>query len=116
MEPVGPEHTPVPKAPATRAAIMERKQKPDGTWREYACTLLHHEPGLVIVEFVMARGGAIFGAPIVIPPGSISHGYFWTRRPFDLYRMRGLPDVASGASGSTSGAANGAILANRSML
>ena len=84
------EHTPASEPPASRAPILERKQKPDGSWREYACTLLHHEPGLAIIEFVMARGGEIFGSPIVIPPGSISHGYFWTRRPFNLYRMRNV--------------------------
>jgi len=99
------EHTPVSKAPATRTPIMERKQKPDGTWREYGCTLLYHEPGLAVVEFVMARGGAIFGSPIVIPPGSISHGYFWTRRPFNLYRMR--------APGGQAGSSGRAILAHR---
>ncbi|MGH2632268.1 MAG: DUF402 domain-containing protein [Tepidiformaceae bacterium] len=82
------EHTPPPEPLATRTAIVERKQKPDGSWREYACTLLHHEAGVAVVEFVMAKGGEIFGTPIVIPTGSISHGYFWTRRPFNLYRMR----------------------------
>ncbi len=81
------EHT--PGNPNTgRAPIIERKQKPDGTWREYECTLLHREPGLVIVEFVMAKGGSIFGTPIDVPPGSFSHGWFWKRRPYNLYRMR----------------------------
>jgi len=99
---VDAEHTPASEPPASRAPILERKQKPDGSWREYACTLLHHEPRLAVVEFVMARGGEIFGSPIVIPPGSISHGYFWTRRPFNLYRMR-----------TPGGAATGALIAHR---
>ena len=67
---------------------MERKQKPDGTWREYGCTLLYRSPSLVVVRFVMEKGGEIFGTPVVIPPGSVSHGYFWTNRPYNLYRMR----------------------------
>lgn len=41
----------------------------------------------------MEKGGEIFGTPIAIPPGSVSHGYFWKRRPYNLYRMRG-PDGA----------------------
>ncbi|MEO6399028.1 MAG: DUF402 domain-containing protein [Tepidiformaceae bacterium] len=75
-------------ADAIGTPYLERKQKPDGTWREYECALLHREAGLVIVRFVMARGGAIHGTPIEIPPGSVSHGYFWKRRPHNLYRMR----------------------------
>jgi predicted RNA-binding protein associated with RNAse of E/G family len=71
-----------------RAPILERKQKPDGTMREYGCTLVRLTPGLAVIEFVMAQGGSIFGTPIEVPPGSISHGYFWKRRPYNLYRMR----------------------------
>jgi len=84
---VSGEHT-TGKGGAGRPVILERKQKPDGTWREYECTLLHRDPGLVVVEFVMAKGGAIFGTPIEVPPGSYSHGWFWKRRPYNLYRMR----------------------------
>lgn len=70
------------------AALVERKIKPDGTVREYACDVLHRGPGLVVVRFLMAKGGVIFGTPIEVPPGSVSHGYFWTRRAYNLYRMR----------------------------
>ncbi len=68
--------------------IIERKMKADGSIREYECTLVHARRGLVVVEFVMAKGGAIYGTPIEIPPGSVSHGFFWSRRPYNLYRMR----------------------------
>lgn len=71
--------------------ILERKQKPDGSWREYECGLLHLEPGLAVVEFRMAGGGNVYHPPVDIPPRSVSHGWFWTRRPFNLYRMHG-PD------------------------
>jgi hypothetical protein len=84
---VSREHTPPGEARA-RVAITERKQKPDGSWREYACELLHLEPGLAVVEFRMERGGVIFDTPIVVPPGSVSHGWFWARKPYNLYRMR----------------------------
>lgn len=36
----------------------------------------------------MLQGGVIFGTPIEVPPGSVSEGWFWTRRPYNLYRMR----------------------------
>jgi predicted RNA-binding protein associated with RNAse of E/G family len=85
---VAPEHTPPPESPAGRRTIIERKQKADGTIREYACVLLHMDGSVAIVEFLMAKGGAIYGTPIDVPPGSISHGYFWKRRDYNLYRMR----------------------------
>ena len=82
------EHTPSEDTVAMRAPIVERKQKPDGSVREYGCTLVRMEAGLAVIEFVMEKGGSIFGTPIEVPPGSISHGYFWKRRPYNLYRMR----------------------------
>lgn len=82
------QHTPPADAPARGQPIIERKIKPDGTVRDYPCRLLHMSRGLAVVEFVMARGGTVFDTPIVVPPASVSHGYFWARRPYNLYRMR----------------------------
>lgn len=76
------------EAGAIGGPFCERKVKPDGSVREYRCTLVRAEAGMVVVEFLMARGGAIAGTPIEVPPGSISHGYFWRRRPYSVYRMR----------------------------
>lgn len=68
-------------------AIVERKRKPDGSVREYACQLVARRPGLVVIRFDMPDGGNIFGAPIDVPPGSVSFGWFWARKPYSLYRM-----------------------------
>ncbi len=72
--------------------IVERKHKPDGSVREYACELVARRPGLTVVRFLMPDGGDIFGAPISVPPGSVSFGWFWARRPYNLYRMFGPDD------------------------
>ena len=72
--------------------IVERKYKPDGSVREYACELVARHPGLTVVRFLMPDGGDIFGAPISVPPGSVSFGWFWARRPYNLYRMFGPDD------------------------
>jgi hypothetical protein len=85
---VSVEHTPGEEALAIRAPIVERKLKPDGTVREYGCTLVRLDAGLAVIEFVMEKGGSIYGTPIEVPPGSVSHGYFWKRRPYNVYRMR----------------------------
>ena len=67
---------------------VERKRKPDGSERRYTCALEHASPSLVVVSYVMRQGGAVFGTPIDIPPGSVSYGYFWRARPYTVYRMR----------------------------
>lgn len=73
--------------PANPPPVIERKLKPDGSIREYVCELVRLEPSLAVVRFRMERGGEIFGTPITVPPGSISYGWFWRRRPYNLYRM-----------------------------
>jgi hypothetical protein len=69
--------------------IIERKQKPDGTVREYRCGLAYASSTLVVVRFDMPNGGVEFDTPFNVPPRSWSFGFFWPRRPFNLYRMRG---------------------------
>jgi predicted RNA-binding protein associated with RNAse of E/G family len=68
-------------------AILERKRKPDGSLREYECKLVARRPGLTVISFDMPQGGDVFGAAIHIPSGSISYGWFWSRKPYSLYRM-----------------------------
>jgi hypothetical protein len=73
--------------------VIERKVKPGGVVREYACTLAHRGRSLMVVRFGLPAGGAMFKPQFDVPPGSSSLGFFWMRRPFNLYRMRG-PDGA----------------------
>jgi len=82
------QHTPPHARQASAPPVVERKIKPGGAVREYPCTLVHLGPGLAIIRFVMVRGGAIAGLPVEVPPGSVSDGYFWQRRPYNTYRMR----------------------------
>ncbi|MGI8927063.1 MAG: hypothetical protein ACR2HN_10520 [Tepidiformaceae bacterium] len=82
------QHTPPPCGAATTRPFTERKIKPGGELREYACTLLILQPGLAVAAFLMEAAGAVFGPPLQVPPGSISYGYFWKRRPYVIYRMK----------------------------
>jgi predicted RNA-binding protein associated with RNAse of E/G family len=95
---VNRQHTPRPNGDATRTMVVERKVKPDGNAREYPVELVHDAGGLVVVRFQMTRGGTQAGGRIVIPAGSTSDGYFWKKRPYNLYRMK---------------TADGAIIAHR---
>ena len=77
---------------ASGASIIERKVKPDGSVREFACRVLHREPGMVVVRYVV-NDGSSFTTPLQLEPGTASDGYFWEGRPYNVYRMRG-PDGA----------------------
>lgn len=69
------------------AKISERKVKADGSLHEYSCDLVFLTTNLVIIAYTMARGGVLPGIKVPVPPGSISYGFFWTDRPYNLYRM-----------------------------
>lgn len=71
--------------------FRERKRKADGTVHEYDTALVHQDKTVTIVRFEMTRGGGPPRLPISVPPGSVSYGYFWARRPYNVYRMLG-PD------------------------
>ncbi len=61
--------------------FRERKLKLDGTIHEYETELLYRDGRVAIVRFVMTRGGGPPRLPVSVPPGSVSYGYFWARRP-----------------------------------
>jgi hypothetical protein len=67
--------------------FRERKRKLDGSVQEFDTELMHQDGRVTIVKFVMARGSGPPRLPVPIPPGSVSYGYFWPRRPYNLYRM-----------------------------
>jgi len=66
--------------------FRERKRKLDGTVHEYETELVHRDGRVVIVRFHMTRGGGPPRLPVEVPAGSVSYGYFWARRPYNLYR------------------------------
>ncbi len=67
---------------------LELKLKPGGERRQYATELIHRARGFVLVRFHMLSGGGPPDLPVTVPPGSVSLGYFWSRRPYNLYRWR----------------------------
>jgi hypothetical protein len=81
---VNRQHTARSSGPDLPRPITERKLKAGGEVREYACTLLVRQAGVAVVEFRMPKGGVAFDAPLAIPPGSVSFGLFWLRRPYNL--------------------------------
>lgn len=77
----------VASADSTIFPFRERKQKADGSVHDYETELVYRDGRVIIVRFRMLAGGGPPRLPIHVPPGSVSYGYFWARRPYNLYRM-----------------------------
>jgi hypothetical protein len=73
-------------SPVTAAKFTEVKRRLDGSEDRFECELVHRAERVVVVSF---RLPAAVGD---IPKGSTTIGWFWTRRPYNLYRFLGKDD------------------------
>jgi hypothetical protein len=78
--------TPPGDTPASLPRFREVKVKPGGAELAYETDLVHRDRTLVIVRFRMLQGGGPPRLPVEVPAGSVSYGYFWARRPYNVYR------------------------------
>ena len=69
--------------------VIETKRHLDGSADVFECELVQRRPHLVVVRFDHWRGRSAGG--FSFPRGSRTHGFFWSRRAYSLYRMTG-PD------------------------
>ena len=69
--------------------ITEVKRHLDGSEERFDCELVLRRAHLLIVRFAHRRDRSAGG--FSIPRGSRTDGFFWTGRPYCLYRMSG-PD------------------------
>jgi hypothetical protein len=60
---------------------VEVKRRLDGSAEEFDCELLHLTERVVVVSFTLP---AAVGD---VPKGTTTLGWFWTRRPYNLYRF-----------------------------
>ena len=65
--------------------ITEVKRHIDGSAHRFDCELIALRPHVAIVLFRHACGRSTSG--FHVPRGSRTHGFFWRRRPYSLYRM-----------------------------
>jgi len=75
----------VKASPPQGQAILEVKRFPDGRQEEYLCQALLVTPWRAVVRFVSQEPRPWRGR--LIPPGAVTYGFFWRRRPYNLYRM-----------------------------
>ena len=69
--------------------ITEVKRHLKGGEHRFDCELLLRRPHVVVVRFDHWAGRSY--GPFSVPRGSVTHGFFWPRRSYSLYRMSG-PD------------------------
>jgi predicted RNA-binding protein associated with RNAse of E/G family len=67
--------------------VTEVKRHLDGRVERFACRLVLRRPHLAVLRFDHARARRASG--LTIPAGSRTFGFFWSRRPYLLYRIEG---------------------------
>jgi hypothetical protein len=80
-----------PAADSGLFPFRERKRKVDGTIEDYETELVYRDGRVAIVRFEVTKGGGPPRLAVAVPAGSVSFGYFWSRRPYSMYRWIG-PD------------------------
>lgn len=63
--------------------FLEIKHRLDGSIARFECLLLEESDDEVVIMYVIPRKGRV--EDIVIPAGSLSFGYFWSRRHYNVY-------------------------------
>lgn len=66
-------------------SIMEYKETLAGERKRFRCTLVATAPGEVVVRYVLSRDGQVAG--LQLPRGTVSFGYFWGHRPYNVYHF-----------------------------
>ena len=69
--------------------VTEVKRHLDGRIERFACELVVRRPHLAVLRFDLSEEG-LRRAGLVFPGGGRSYGFFWRRRPYNLYRIVGL--------------------------
>lgn len=67
--------------------VTEVKRHLKGGEHRFDCELVLRRPQVVVVRFDHWAGRSY--GPLAIPRGSVTHGFFWPRRSYSLYRMSG---------------------------
>ncbi|HUG55938.1 MAG TPA: DUF402 domain-containing protein [Candidatus Limnocylindrales bacterium] len=70
----------------TRAPIIERKTRLDGSVQDFACERLLLEPGRrAVLRYVLDRDWRLEDAGLVVPRGAVTISHYWMDRPYNVY-------------------------------
>jgi protein associated with RNAse G/E len=67
----------------TGRTILEIKHKLDGERKEFRCQLCSYSDDEVVVIYPLTRDGRV--DDLALPKGTISYGYFWRDRLYNVY-------------------------------
>lgn len=79
---------------ATLPTILEVKERLDGSTAEYRCERLDLTATTAVLLYRLPPGATFLG--LDLPPGSVSLGYYWADRPYNLYHWL-RPDGSTAA-------------------
>ncbi|MEM7126583.1 MAG: DUF402 domain-containing protein [Chloroflexota bacterium] len=68
---------------AERRQIVEIKEKLNGKQQEFLCDVVHQERGWVIVLYHLEQAYQM--EEILLPANTLSYGYFWSDRHYNVY-------------------------------
>lgn len=77
------------KPTPTRQTILEVKETLAGQRREFRCELVKLDRDELVVSYRSPVAGEVAG--VALPAGTLSLGYFWETRPYNVYHWLG-PD------------------------
>jgi len=102
----------------TRASIIERKTRLDGSVVDYACEALVVERGRrALVRYVAELDRPIEGTDLVLRRGTVTVGHFWTDRPYNVYHwLDGSKTIALYVSIATDTTIEPAAIAYRDLV
>lgn len=63
--------------------IIETKENLAGVAKTFACRKLLSAPGHAVVLHVLEQAMPV--ANVVLPPGTLTFGHFWTQHPYNVY-------------------------------
>jgi uncharacterized protein len=79
-------HVSIAAVPSDRR-IVEVKRTLDGSVIEYPAELLLTEEERAVLLYRLDEAEVVAGGRITLPAGTLSFGYFWLKRPYNVYHF-----------------------------
>lgn len=98
-------------SPPALPLLTETKETLAGVQKTYACRVLTRAPGHVVLLFVSDRTMRVHD--LVLPPGTVTFGYFWADRSYNVYHWM---TPAGATMGLYFNVAEGTVIAEQTLF
>ena len=87
-----------------KVQITEIKWRLDGTHDSFLCGVADREHDRVVLWYELGRDWTVADGQLILPKGTLSLGYFWTDRNYNIYHfIQPAPSPQSPVSNTTIG-------------